>query len=305
MKKFETYQYVDGPMTNREKLEAGSKFWNKGKWDNYVLPFLPEDCSGLTLVDMGCNAGVFLELAEKKGFKRVIGVDSNRGAIKRAMRHRKHIGGKYELWYKDMKKAIRELPPTDYLVMANSHYYLTIGEWLDFMNELNGRVCHIIIVTAEKSRAWGMASANVEDIRKYFKNWDEVGFVDQLPLEGDPFPRVQWSLCFKNRDVERVSTDTLNLGNNVQIGFYTEIDKGKNPLETRYYRIIEKYRRDTWMQEKINDFIMCKAELYKDVKKNGLLKPLIINYDNRVLDGNHRARIIQHLKYESVIIRRT
>jgi hypothetical protein len=304
MKKFETYQYVDGPMTDREKLEAGSKFWNKGKWDNYVLPFLPEDCSDLTLVDMGCNAGIFLELAEKKGFKRVIGVDSNKGAIKRAMQHRKNIGGKYELWYKDMKKAIRELPPTDYLVMANSHYYLTINEWLDFMNGLNGKICHVIIVTADKSRAWGMASANVEDIRRYFKNWDEVGFVDQLPLEGDPFPRVQWGLCFKNRDVERITIDVLNRGNNVQIGFYTDIDKGVDPLRTRYFRILKNYR-NKWSEERLLEFIFGKKELYEDVKKNGIQKPLIVNSEGRVLDGNHRHRMLEVLGYKNVIVRRT
>lgn len=305
MKKFEVYQHVSGePMTDRNKIEVGSKFWGEGKWTNYVLPLLPKDCSGLTFVDVGCNAGIFLELAEKNGFKRVIGIDSNREAIKRAMRHRRRIGGKYELWYRDMRKAIKDIPPTDYLVMANTHYYLTINEWLEFMNELNGKVCNVIIVTADKSRHWGMASANVDDIRKYFEDWEDVGFVDKLSLGGDPCPRVQWSLCFKNKDVDRVSTDILNLGNNVQIGFYTEIDKGTDPLKTKYYRIIEKYRRKNWTQERINEFILGKAELYKDVKKNGLLKPLTINYTNRVLDGNHRARILRHLKVDSVIIRR-
>jgi SAM-dependent methyltransferase len=304
MKKFETYQYVDGPMTDRDKLEAGSKFWNKGKWDNYVLPFLPEDCSDLTLVDVGCNAGLFLELAEKKGFKRVIGVDSNRGAIKRAMQHKKDIGGKYELCYKDMKEAIKALPPTDYLVMANTHYYLTIDEWLDFMDELHKRVCHIIIVTADKSPHYNMASADITNIRRYFKNWDEVGFVDQLPLEGDPFPRVQWSLCFKNRDVERVPIETLNRGNRVQEGFYIALDEGINPLKTRYYRILRTYR-DKWSVERLMEFINGKKDLYEDVKKNGIQKPLIINPDNRVLDGNHRCRMLERLGYKNVIVRRT
>ena len=76
-------------MSERDKQEKGSKFWNKGKWDNFVLPFLPDDCGEMTLIDMGCNAGIFLKLAEDKGFKQVIGVDSNREAVKKALFYKK------------------------------------------------------------------------------------------------------------------------------------------------------------------------------------------------------------------------
>ena len=60
MKQFSNYQYIDGEMSERDKKEEGSKFWNKGKFDNFVKPFLPEDCKNMTFIDMGCNAGVFL-----------------------------------------------------------------------------------------------------------------------------------------------------------------------------------------------------------------------------------------------------
>lgn len=56
-------------MTERDKKEVGSKFWNQGKWDNFVLPFIEDDCKDMTLVDVGCNAGLFLKLAKDKGFR--------------------------------------------------------------------------------------------------------------------------------------------------------------------------------------------------------------------------------------------
>src|SRR5574343_485811 len=100
MKPFETYQYLAGePMTDRDKVEVGSKFWNKGKWDNFVLPIIPKDLGDLkeqTFVDMGCNAGLFLKFASEMGFGRVIGVDSNEQAVKRGEEWRDKNGGKYE-----------------------------------------------------------------------------------------------------------------------------------------------------------------------------------------------------------------
>jgi hypothetical protein len=72
MKPFAHYQYVGGKMSPRDKQEANSKFWNQGKWTNFILPFLPKNCQELSLVDLGCNAGLFLKLAEDKGFDKII-----------------------------------------------------------------------------------------------------------------------------------------------------------------------------------------------------------------------------------------
>ena len=306
MKKFGNYQYVEGEdMTERDKQEVGSKFWNQGKWDNFVLPFLPEDCKDLTFVDIGCNAGVFLELAKKKGFKKVIGVDADKEAIKRALKYRRRNKYKYDIWYRDMRNAINDLPPVDYLVMANTHYYFPIDDWLKFLEKLNEKVCNVIIVTAEKSPKYSKASADLVDIRNYFKNWDERGFIDELPLEGDPFPRRLWGLCFKNRDVERVSLDSLGSGNNVQNNFYPELDKGIDPLVTHYHKILARYRRHSWPEHRLNRYMYGKAELYKDVKKRGQMLPLIVNRTGRVLDGNHRYQMLKHLGYKNVIVIRT
>ena len=71
MKSFSNYQYTGGEMNERDKQEVRSKFWNEGKWNNFIKPFLPKDCGEMTFIDIGCNAGLFLKMAKEFGFKRV------------------------------------------------------------------------------------------------------------------------------------------------------------------------------------------------------------------------------------------
>ena len=306
MKAFKTYQYLDGtPMTERDKGEVGSKFWNEGKWENYVLPFLPDDPSELTLVDMGCNAGIFLTLAKDKGFKTVIGVDSDEKAVARGRAWRDEHGKDYTIMKRKMEEAIDDLPVADYTILANAHYYFTINDWLDYLDKLQYKSRYCIIVTAEKrhgNRCW--ASAHLPDIRNYFRDWEEVGFIDDVPLEGDPHPRKLWGLCFKSPYVDRVPVDTLDCGNHVQDQFYGEIDAGKEFTATRYYKILKPYRK-RWSEEKLNNWMLERMKVYDSVKNDGVKIAILIDSEDKILDGNHRYSMLKHLGNKTVIVRRT
>ena len=263
MKPFQTYQHLAGtPMTDRDQKQVGSKFWNKGKWDNFVAPFLPESGQDLSLVDMGCNAGVFLKLAEERGFDPVIGVDSNTEAIERGEQWRDQNGSNYKFINSDIKDCIDKLPMVDYTVLANAHYYFTINDWMDYLDQLQYKTRYVIIVTAEKqhiNRCW--ASADVPSVRNYFKNWEEVGFIDELPFAGDPDPRKLWGLCFKSKYLDRVPLDSLDSSNHVQDEFYAELDEGKDFKDTRYYRIIKKYR-DKWSERRLHEWFGERIKVY-------------------------------------------
>jgi len=304
MKPFATYQCMPGTeMTERDKLEIGSKFWNEGKWENFVAPLIFEDCQDLTFIDMGCNSGLFLKLAEDKGFKRVIGVDSDKNAVERGLAWRDKNGGKYEIVHSRMEDCIDDLPVADYTVLANSHYYFTINDWFDYQDKLQYKTRYCIIVTAEKrhgNRCWALA--DLASIRRYFRGWDEVGFVDELPLEGDPSPRRLWGLCFKSRYLDRVRLDSLDCGNHVQDGFYGEIDAGADYHDTRYYRILKPYRKK-WSEQRLDRWVEERIAVYESIKKHGMRKPIIINPDGLVLDGNHRYSMLKHLGEESTIVR--
>ena len=311
MKKFSVYQYLPGqPMTSRDKREVNSKFWNKGKWDNFVAPLLPEDCSDMTLVDMGCNAGLFLQLAEKKGFRNAIGVDSDKEAVRRAIEYRDRIGGRYDVQRRKMERSVDRLPISDYTILVNAHYYFEINDFLDYVDRLQSKTRYCIIVTGAKRTLKSIAAADSNSIRDYFKTWDEVKGIDEIPSYGDPAPRRLWTLCFKSKLIERIDINKLDNGNHQQIGFYGQLDKdGLNfdARKTDYYRRMKTYRmkEHRWSLKKVDDFVWGKAYLYMDIKKSGLMKPIIVSSkNNRIVDGNHRCEMLKHLGYKSILIRR-
>ena len=305
MKKFSNYQYVFGEMSKRDKQEEGSKFWNEGKFENFVLPFLPKDCTDMTFVDMGCNHGIFLKMAEDMGFRRVVGVDYRGEVVEKARKWRDMNGGKYEVRKGLLEHSLPELPIADYTVLDNSHYYVGIDRWLDYVRDLKNKTRHCIIVPAKKNRKPdSKASPDIDKIRWYFKDWEEVGYAEPS-LEGDPYPRRLYGICFKNPLLERISLEELDCGNNVQEGLYEDIDDGKDLTETNYYKILKPYRKG-WSEKKLNKHISSKKQVYLDLKEDGIKKPLIVKTirNNRIVDGNHRFNMLKHLGHKSVIIRR-
>ena len=305
MKTFANYQYVEGePMSERDKREAGSKFWNEGKWENFVVPFLPEG-EELTLVDMGCNAGLFLKLAEDRGFDQVIGVEANRTAWKRAMAYRKRNGGRYEVRRQYMQGCIDDLPVADVTVLANAHYYFLIGDWLEYLDRLRPKTRLCVVVTAEKRVNPPRPRTDPDGIRGYFRDWEEVGCIDPLPLEGDPFPRELWGLCFRSPLVDRIPVDELAWNVlKIRYGFWTELDRGVAPAESEYFRFLRGHWSERrWPDDKIERFLMEKAALYESVKANRLLKPIVVDRERRILEGRHRYGMMRHLGHRTVMVR--
>ena len=120
--KFTNYQYLeDGTKTSLTDKQVKSKFWGKGKWDNYVVPHFQGDVKGLTYVDMGTNAGLFLKFAEEAGFGRVVGVEINPEAVERGLAYQARVGGKYSLRCGKMQDLIDKMPVADYMTFINSH----------------------------------------------------------------------------------------------------------------------------------------------------------------------------------------
>jgi len=303
MKPYETYQRLEGTtLTERDKQEEGSPFWNEGKWDNFVKPLITEDPQGLTLVDMGCNAGLHLKCAEDMGFK-AIGVDSNEGAVQRGIEWRDKNGFKYQFIKKRMEEAIDELPIVDYTVFINAHYYMTVNDFLDYLDKLQYKTRYMIIVTDQKNhinRCW--ASANEDTLRSYFRNWQEVGFIPEKPLVGENARRLK-SLCFKSPWLDTAPIDSLDSSNHVQDEFYKQLDEGKEYHATKYWWIMERYRKK-WSKERLEKWFEERIRVYEDIKKNGLKVPIIVDKDDKILDGNHRYAMLRTLGFKNIFIRK-
>jgi len=310
MKRFGNYQYVGvREITDRDERESKSKFWNKGKWDNFVKPFLPDDCKEMVLVDMGCNAGLFLKLAEDKGFDKVIGVEGNKEAFNIAKEYKKRNKGKYELQHNLMENCINNLPVADFTVLANIHYYLPINDWLNYLDILRFKTRYCIVVTADKKKGRiriVKAQPDINSIRSYFSEWDEVGIIDNIPLEGDPVPRKVTSICFKSK-IDRV--DVSGLEKTTRGGgdmFYREIDNLVAVDKLKYLFWLRKNSgsKRRWSDRSLMRYVRKKVKLYHHVKSNLLMKPITINSDSKILDGNHRYEVMKYLGYKTILSRK-
>ena len=308
MKPFKDYQYIPGtPMSERDKKEVNSKFWNKGKWDNFILPLLPDSCEDMTFVDVGCNAGLFLKYAKDYGFGKVIGIDSDKGAITKALQYRNENKGNYTIIEGTAEKSIDNLPIADVTVLANIHYYMDVSDWFNYIDKLISKTRYVIIVTDEaRGNPIHKVSASRESIYDYFKAWK---IINEISISGfkDPHPRLLRSFIFRSPLLDRVFIDELDNGNAQQRDFYAELDNGIDPLKTGYgkrmknYRLVEKRQR--WTEVRYIDYMYERKALYESIKEKGLLRPIIIK-GTRIVDGNHACEIMRHLGYKSVPVRR-
>lgn len=302
MKPYETYQRLEGePLTERDHQELGSNFWNEGKFNNFVKPLLEEGEEQI-FVDMGCNAGLHLKMAEDMGLK-AIGVDSNDGAIERGEKWRDKNGGTYRFVKSDMNKCIDDLPVVDYTVFINAHYYFDIVDWLEYLDKLQSKTRFCIIVTTHKNhvnRCW--AKADIDSIKRYFKTWTNAGFIDELPLEGEHARRL-WGLKFRSPYIEKAKIEDLDSSNHVQDEFWKELDEGKHYKDTKYYYVLKRYRKK-WSEEQLHRFIEKKIAIYESIKKDGLKTAIIVDKNNEILDGNHRYAMMRNLGFKYIYIRR-
>jgi len=307
MKQFKLYQYLEGDvMTERDKSEVGSKYWNEGKWNNFIVPFLPKHCEKNVFIDVGCNAGLFLKLAKEKGFDKIIGIEPDKETYNKAIKYRGEDC--YQLINNKGQDCIDILPVADVTLFANSHYYIPINDFKKYIKKLKERTVYCIIVTVKKQPNDNYAPSNIEGIRCYFKDWKEIKTI-HIKKDNTPYSREMTSICFKSPLLERISIDILDNGNEQQRNFYEELDRGLHWSETDYYRRMKSYRRhsgsrqEMWSEEKLNNYMQERVDLYEDIKKNGLKDPLKVKRsDNRITDGNHRHRIAKHLNYKTIKI---
>ena len=301
--RFTDYQDVgDGMKNHLTDKQKGSIFWEKGKWDNYIIPHFPKKVKGLTYVDMGCSSGLFLKYAEDMGFERAVGVEINPEAVERGIKYREKVGGKWDILTGKMEEEIDNLPVSDYMTFINTHYYLLIHDWLELLDKLVMKTQYVVITTVRKNRYYCMASGRGWDVDSYFRNWQVESRIPQLPIKGDPCPRTLKTVCFRNLQMKRVELSRLKRGAHVKADFHVEIDKGKHPLRTNYFRRL-KLTHASRPREALEKKMYDKVAMFEDVKKFGVKKPLIVNKDMRILDGNHRAKILEYLGYRTVLVR--
>ena len=305
-----------------------SAYWNEGKWNNFIDPLLPRYCQGKTFVEIGSSAGMFLKMAEDKGFKHVIGIEANPDRIGEAKLYKKSNGGNYKLLHKRMDQAFdfNTLPLAHVTLIANTHYYLSVINFSRVVDSLRSRSLYCLIVGAKARRIPGCARYDLKSVRGYFKDWQEVGAISNLKTEGDPSPREKmYGVLFKGalREYNTKELYTRWREGNIESGkfrkdaipdalddFYKKVllQEGSDLKDTAYYEYWKKRRPDQaegWIMRKLGQ----KARLAKSIRKNGMFSPIYLSETNwrysggKLIDGQHRLCIANTLGHKTILVR--
>ena len=304
---------IDGVDIGDNSKRIGSKFYNEGKWDNFIEPLLPEEWSELTFVEIGCNAGLFLRLAKEKGFKNVVGVEKSKNTCRAGVKYRDSL----KLDYKIINDSVGEkfdfdkLPVADVTLLANLHYHLTLTDFLLFLDRLRfkTRYCIVVSVNDRRDLHW-QPHSDIGNTRGYFKDWNEMKTMENIPGE-DHRPRAMWSALFKTELQRTPIKDIYNPRKKINFEPINNLVKqildggSVNIEETDYFNMVRRIRTKEWPYKRIIDFVEEKLRLLHDVKDNGQKNPILIRSDNGILDGGHRLTILSGLGHKSVITRIT
>lgn len=81
----------DGLFTKTESVMGEPVDHPHGPWQT-IQKLLPDNLTGKTLLDVGCNAGFYAFAAKRRGAKRVLGVDGQRQHVRQGLFVRKALG---------------------------------------------------------------------------------------------------------------------------------------------------------------------------------------------------------------------
>jgi hypothetical protein len=292
-----------------------SKFWNEGKWDNFIAPLLPDERR--TFIEIGCNAGLFLKMATDAGYKDVIGVEGNGQIMRQAERYRESVGGDWKLIPRrvGVNFDLDKLPVADVVLIANMHYYLPIGVFSKLVDDLRNRCLYCIVVSAKAKRRPGNALYDYRSVYCYFRDWDYVESIGHIDPEGDPCPRPDmYGVLFKGNltaiNVDEYFEAAKNPGHRshglapAMRDFFERVlvDDPFKYEDTALYEYWRK-REARRTPEKTNKRLDYKASLALDVQATGMKEPIYLNSNMKLLDGIHRLCIAKLLEYEHILAR--
>jgi hypothetical protein len=295
-----------------------SKFWNEGKWDNFIKPLLPKERQ--TFIELGCNAGLYLKMAKDEGFKRVIGVEARGGIIAQAESYKKSINGEYELVHKraGVDLDLKQLPVADLTLIANMHYYLPVSTFSDLTDELRNRTLYCIIVSAKARNRQGHAKWTQDHTRGYFRDWEEIASIENIDPEGDPSPRPDmFGILFKGNlesiDVQKMFNDWYEASKSwkhksrylapAMMEFLEQAVAGEKISyeDTSFFDYLR--TRGTHSKrtpEFTRDWLIYKESLVNDIRDNGIKEPIYIGNNGKLLDGLFRMSIAKLLGYKHI-----
>lgn len=306
--------FPDGSKTASSKWEAFHERddFGKRKWEKYIKPYL---VGKDTFLEIGCNAGLFLVLAEQYGYKNVYGLESMEYFYEQCSYVLKKFDSKAITYMKDaLCFDYDRFKSVDTLLLANTLYwigYKDSGKYVEdyelklnrFMRRMSFLTKRIIITGGEKvDRIGGSLSITEPFISKYFN------IVKSEVLHTG------------HRILNLIVADTKVIEGEVNIDLLIKRleergDYAKEFVKT-YGAFINGYiEHKKWIQEhggefrgkvpddfRVHNFCVNYLNLAKSINDNGLLRPVEIFKSEGMMeiDGWHRLMIMKALGYKTI-----
>ena len=299
-----------------------SKFWNEGKWNNFIKPLLKKYSKDQVFIELGCCTGLMLKMAENRGFGRVVGVDKNKKFIETAEKYRESINGKYTLFNKKVGSNLNvyELPLANVILMSNFHYYLKITHFQRLINQLRSRCQRLIIVSAQARIIGNNARYDMDSVLGHFKNWERKKIISDIDATDDPSPRpTMFSVLYKGeletrivKELWEIRSDYCrrsdkpwrnNLTNPVRDFFQKVLKDNDTDFINMYLYSYWQERRPDKPKEWILEKLKFRKKLADSIRLYGIREPIFIDKNNRIVDGFHRLTVARELGYKSVLVR--
>jgi len=316
-KKHKCYQNVDSKkFALKKKKGAKSKFWNEGKWHNFIEPLLPKDCSERTFLEIGCSAGMYLKMAVDKGFSRVVGIEKSKNYTDQARYYKEKIRYDYKIIHRKFGSwscKYDDIPMADVVLMSCVHYHMRPAELVEALDHLitTSLYCIVVSVRNKMREKANRVGGSEEEMMKYFQDWERVKTIT-IDAPNDPCPRQMYSILFKSRLKRYKIYDLLNpkhYNKKLRINDYCisfaefaqkVIDNSTNLRKTEFYRIYIQGRKIRLSKKRKMRLGKLKL-MVRNVYGSGMKKPLLVNKNGHLLDGSHRLILLNHLGYKYVI----
>jgi SAM-dependent methyltransferase len=216
---------IDGVDYGESMARKKSKFYNENRWKNFIEPYLPEDCSDMTFMELGCNAGLFLKMAKEKGFKKVYGIESDDYACEVS---RQIVGDSVRNETIDESFNMDTLPCVDYVLMSNFHYHLHLPVLVKLVHVIQRKARYVILVSSDNRTTRHKINTDEKATRHCFRHFKEIKHIPRLPIEGDTKPRRMFSFLF-GTELKRIPIEYLieNIGRTGKMHYDMVVRSGR------------------------------------------------------------------------------
>lgn len=306
-----------------DPARRASCFWDVGKLATFIRPLLPPPARRGAFLEIGCNAGLFLHLAEEEGFRRVVGVESHGPYVEQAARYRATLPMAH---YEVVRGVVghgfdpAQFPLLDVVLLANVHYYFGIPAFVDLLDALRVRTAMLIVVSAEAHARESGPGPDLASVRGYCRDWTETGLTGPVVEPADPAPRAnmfgvrfagairavpvaglygQWQADRRRSNRSRWRDLVVALP-----AFVAAVLDGQDLAVARQpYAAWWQRHHPNRPQAEIEALCTRKAALVLDLRARGQQRPIYLSRDEKVVDGLTRLVAAQHLGWQHLYAR--